>query len=167
MLIATNSDAQTALLALANDITATETTQVPQIGTTSGIFGWLGITSPGSAGVQQAANDLLNDLATRVQNLYSSFDGSDTPLTAQQVAQMKLVQQQVIDERAEVQSIISDLDWTFGQFVSDTLTAAKNLSDQVVNKVATGLGLNWTVVKIGGGILAVILGYAAYRRVRG
>jgi hypothetical protein len=167
MLIATNSDAQTALLALANDITATETTQVPQIGTTTGLFGWLGITSPGSAGVQQAANDSLNDLANRVQNLYSSFDSSDTPLTAQQVAQMKLIQQQVIDERAEVQSIISDLDWTFGEFLVDTLTAAKNLSDQVVNKVATGLGLNWTVVKIGGGILAVILGYAVYRRVRG
>lgn len=168
MLIATNTDAQAALLGLANDITATETTQVPQIGTTSGLFGWLGISSPGSGDTQQAALDLLNQLAGYVQDEYATLnDGSDRPLTSQEVAKLKLIQSQVLDARATVQSTISDLDWSFGDLVSDTISSAKNLADTAVNAVSKGLGINWTYVEIGGAVLAVILVYALYRRVRG
>lgn len=167
MLIQTNADAQAALLQLANDITNTETTQVPQIGQTSGLFGWLGITSPGSSDTQQAALDLLNQLAGYVQDLYSQLDGSDTPLTAQQIAKMQLTQSQVVDARSTVQSTISDLDWSFGQVVSDTASAIKNITDQAVNLAAKGLGINWTYVEIGGALLGVLLVYALYRRVSG
>lgn len=167
MLIQTQADAQQALLQLANDITNTETTQVPQIGNATGLFGWLGIQSPGSGDTQQAALDLLNQLAGYVQDEYASLDGSATPLTAQQVAKMQLIQKQVMDARETVQSTISDLDWSFGQIISDGITIAANVADQAIQAGAKALGVNWTVVKIGGGVLAAVLIYALYRRVRG
>lgn len=167
MLIQTNADAQSALLQLASDITNTETTQVPQIGNASGVLGWLGIQSPGSGGTQQAALDLLNQLAGYVQDEYAALDSSDTPLTAYHVAKMKLIQSQVADARSTVQSTISDLDWSFGELAADALTAIKNITDSAVDLASKGLGINWTYVKIGGGVLVAILAYALYRRVRG
>jgi hypothetical protein len=168
MLIQTTGDAQAALLSLANDITNTETTQVPQIGVADGgIFGFLGINSPGSGNVQEAAISLLNQLAGYVQDEYGALAGEDRPLTAQEVAKMKLIRDQVVDARATVQSVISDLDWSFGQLVSDAVIAAGELADKTVQAVAKATGLNWTLVKIGGGVLALVLGYALYRRVRG
>jgi hypothetical protein len=167
VLIQTQGDAQAALLALANDITNAETTQVPQIGATGGVFGFLGINSPGSGDTQQAALDLLNQLAGYVQDEYASFDNADATLTAQQVAKMQLIQSQVVEARATVQSTISDLDWSFGQFVSDTFSAARNLADQAVQGGAKFLGLTWRQVQIIGAIVAGVLVYGAYRRVRG
>lgn len=168
MLIQTNVDATIALNALAQDITNTETTQVPQIGVaSSGLFSWLGINSPGSGDTQQAALDLLNQLAGYVMDEYAALAGPERPLTAQEVAKLKLIRDQVVDARTTVQSVISDLDWSFGQLVEDTLTAAGELADKTVQAVAKVTGLNWTWVKIGGGVLGVVLVYALYRRVRG
>lgn len=168
MLIQTNLDAQIALQSLANDITNTETTQVPQIGVpTSGLFSWLGINAPGSGETQDAAISLLNQLANYVTDEYSQLQGEERPLTAQEVAKLKLIRAQVVDARDTVQSVISDLDWSFGQLVEDTITAAGELADKTVNAVANATGLNWTWVKIGGFALGVVLVYAVYRRVRG
>lgn len=168
MLISTNADAQAALTQLAFDITATKTTQVPQIGTADGgLFGFLGLNSPGSSDVQAAANVLLDQLAGYVQDTFASVDDSDTPLNAQQIAKMQLTQSQVMDARSTVQSVISDLDWSFGQLVSDSLAAAANLADKATGAVVGGLGLNWTVVKVGLGIAAAGLCYAVFLRVRG
>jgi hypothetical protein len=167
MLISTNADARAALLQLATDITNTETTQVPQIGNATGLFGWLGIQSPGSGDTQQAALDLLNQLAGYVQDEFGALSDTDTPLSAQQIAKMQLIQKQVMDARETVQSTISDLDWSFGQILSDGITIAANAADQAVQAAAKTLGINWTIVKIGGGVLAAILVYALYRRVRG
>jgi hypothetical protein len=168
MLIQTNADAQEALQELANDITATKTTQVPQIGVADGgLFGFLGLNSPGSSDVQAEANSLLDQLAGYVQDEYDALDGSDTPLTDQQIAKMKLIQSQVQDARSTVQSTISDLDWTFGQFVSDSISAAVNIADTAAGAVAGGLGINWTVAKIGIAVALAGLGYALFLRVRG
>lgn len=167
MLIETNSDAREALLELQNDITNTINTQVPQIGASDGIFGFFGLSSPGSSGTRDAANSLLAQLAGYAQDEYAALDDSDTPLTSQQVAKLKLIRTQVQDARSTVQSTISDLDWSFGTLVSDSVSAAANLADRATNAVVNGLGLNWTVVKIGGGVLVAALIYAAYRRVRG
>ena len=168
MLIATQSDAHIALQQLANDITNTETTQVPQIGVSDGgLFGFLGINSPGSAETRQAAIDLLNQLAGYVQDFDFTLDGSDTPLTSQQVAKMKLIQSQVTDARATVQSTISDLDWSFGDFVSDSLSAARNIADQAVKGGANLLGLTWRQVQILGVVVAGVVVYGLYRRVAG
>ncbi len=167
MLIQTNADARIALQALANDISNTTTTQVPQIGVSEGLFGWLGINSPGSTDVQNAAISVLNQLAGYVLDLYSQLDDSDTPLTANQIAHMKLIQKQVTDERVEVQSIISDLDWSFGDLVSDSLTAARNIADNAVKNAAPLLGLSWRQVQIAGAIAAAVVVFALYRRVSG
>jgi hypothetical protein len=167
LLIQTQADAQIALQGLANDIINTKTTQVPQIGVSDGLFGWLGINSPGSSETRDAANSLLDQLAGYVQDMYASLDGSDTPLTAQQVAKLQLIRSQVVDARSTVQSVISDLDWSFGQLVSDSLSAARNLADQAVQGGAKLLGLTWTQVQIVGGLVAGLLVYGLYRRVRG
>src|SRR5690349_1468130 len=151
MLIQTNADARIALNALAIDITNTETTQVPQIGvSTSGLFSWLGINSPGSGETQQAAIDLLNQLAGYVMDEFSALEGEERPLTDHEIAKMKLIRDQVVDARTTVQSVISDLDWSFGHLVGDALTAAGELADKTVQAVAKVTGLNWTLVKIGG-----------------
>lgn len=168
MLIQTNVDAQIALQQLATDITNTETTQVPQIGVASGgLFGFLGINSPGSGDLQAAALSLLDQLAGYVMDEYAALAGDERPLTAQEVAKMQLIRSQVVDARSTVQSIISDLDWSFGQLVSDAVTAAGELADKTVQAVAKATGLNWTWVKIGGAGLGLLLVYALYRRVRG
>lgn len=168
MLIQTQADARAALQELANDITHTETTQVPQIGVASGgLFGFLGLDQPGSAETRQAAIDLLNQLAGYVEDLYSVLGDDNTALTAQQIAKMKLTKSQVVDARDQVQSIISELDWSFGEIIEDGVTLAANLADKAVQTGANLLGLNWTVVKIGGAVLLVVLGIAAYKRVRG
>lgn len=167
MLIQTQGDATNALTQLAFDITNTKTTQVPQIGVSSGIFGFLGINSPGSSDTRDAANSLLDQLAGYVQDMVSSLDGSDTPLTAQQIAKMKLIQSQVVDARATVQSTISDLDWSFGDLVSDSLSAARNIADQAVQGGAKLLGLTWTQVQIVAGVAVAAVIFGLYRRVRG
>ncbi len=168
MLIQTQADARAALQELANDITHTKTTQVPQIGVSDGgLFGFLGLNSPGSSDVRDSANTLLDQLAGYVLDLYSVLADTDAALTEQQIAKMKLTRSQVVDARAEVQSIISDLDWSFGEILYDGVTIAANFADKAVQAGANALGLNWTVVKIGGAVLLVVLGYAAYRRVRG
>lgn len=168
MLIQTQADARIALQALANDISNTTTTQVPQIGAADGgLFGWLGINSPGSTDTQNAAIALLNQLATYVLDLYSQLDDTGTQLTAQQVAKMKLIQSQVADARTTVQSVISDLDWSFGQLVSDSISAARNIAAQAVQGGAKFLGLSWTQVEILGAIVAGVLVYGLYRRVAG
>jgi len=168
LLIQTQDDATTALTQLAFDITAAKTTQVPQIGVADGgIFGWLGINSPGSAETREAADSLLDQLAGYVQDEVASFDDPAATLTAQQVAKMKLIRSQVIDARATVQSIISDLDWSFGQLLGDSLAAARNIADQAVQGGAKFLGLSWTQVQILLGITAGVVVYGVYRRVRG
>lgn len=168
MLIQTQQDAIDALTQVAFDITATKTTQVPQIGVAEGgLFGFLGINAPGSAAVQQAANDTLDQLASYVQRLVGNFDTPTATLTAQQVAQMKLIQSQVVDARASVQSLISEMDWTFGDLVADSLTAARNLADKAVQGGANLLGLSWTQVQIILGVAAGAVVYGVYRRVRG
>ena len=167
MLIQTEADARQALLSLANDITNTETTQVPQIGNASGLFGFLGIQSPGSGQTQQAALDLLNQLAGYVMDEYNALSDGPTPLSAYHVEKMKLIKSQVADARSTVQSTISDLDWSFGEVVYDGITIAANAVDKTVQAASQALGINWTWVKIGGAVLGVILVYAAYRRVRG
>lgn len=167
MLIQTEADARQALLSLANDITNTETTQVPQIGNASGVLGWFGIQAPGSAETQAAANSLLDQLAGYVLDEYNALSDGPTPLSAYHVAKMKLIQAQVMDARATVQSTISDLDWSFGQIIEDGITIAANAADKAVQAAAHGLGINWTVAKIGLGALGVLLVFALYKRVRG
>lgn len=168
MLIQTQADARIALQSLANDISNTTTTQVPQIGVSDGgLFGWLGINSPGSTDVQNAAIAALNQLATYVLNLYAELEDSATPLTAQQIAKMKALQSEVVDERSFVQSTISDLDWSFGDLVGDSISAARNIADKAVKGGANLLGLSWTQVQILGAVVAGVVVYAIYRRVAG
>lgn len=168
MLIQNEADAQIALQQLANDIVNTANTQVPQIGVADGgLFGWLGINNPGSAETRQAANDLLSQLGGYVQDMYASLDGSDTPLTAQQTAKMKLIQSQVADARDTVQSVISALDWSFGNLALDSLAQARNLADQAVEGGSKLLGLTWTQVRILGAVVAGVVVYGLYRRVAG
>jgi hypothetical protein len=168
MLIQTQADARIALQQLANDIVNTANTQVPQIGVADGgLFGWLGINNPGSAETRQAANDLLAQLGGYVQDMYASVDDSDVPLTVQQVAKMKLIQDQVADARDTVQSVISALDWSFGNLVVDSLAQARNLAAQAVQGGSKLLGLSWTQVRILGAVATGVVVYAVYRRVSG
>lgn len=168
MLIQTQADARIALQGLANDISNTTTTQVPQIGVSDGgLFGFLGINSPGSVDVQNAAIDALNQLAQYVLNLYSQLEDVPTPLTAQQIAKMKALQSEVADERTFVQSTISDLDWSFGDLVGDSISAARNIAANAVQGGAKFLGLSWTQVQILGAIVGGVVVYGIYRRVAG
>jgi len=168
MLIQTQGDAQTALQSLANDITNTLTTQVPQIGVADGgLFGWLGINAPGSAETRAAADSLLNQLAGYVMDFYATLDDPAAPLTSQQVAKMKLIRSQVVDARATVQSVISELNWSFGDLVLDSLAAARELADKAVQGGVNLLGLKWWQVEVLGGVVAAVVVYGVYRRVRG
>jgi hypothetical protein len=162
VVINTNADARAALLQLASDITNTETTQVPQIGLGTGVLGYLGINQPGSSETQAAALSLLDQLANTVMSTYGQLDDSETPLTTQQIAQMQLIQKQVIDARGEIGLAISDVDWSLGGIFDDAIVNAENYATQAISAVSKAVGINWTFVAIGVGAILI---FVAWRKV--
>jgi hypothetical protein len=157
--LVTNADAAAALQVLVIDVNqaAQDAATIGQ--TTIGLVGLAPSTVglPGGADAQQAALSLLTQLASQILRVNGTIDGSDTPLTADQIAQLQLLQKQVIDARSAVGLTISDVNWTFGEFVADVATQATNLASQAVGAVSSALGINWTTVTIGLVVAGVVV----------
>jgi hypothetical protein len=163
MLLQTQGDGWNAVQQLLTDISATAS-QVSQASSSSNFLsGFFG-----GDDVAGAAASLLAQLSDSAGRAAADLGGDATaPLTDEQVARLKELQSEVISDRKLVGQAISSVDWTFGQFVSDVANQTANIASQAVAAVSSGLGINWTVVEIGAALLAAVLAYALYRRVRG
>lgn len=163
MLIATQGDARTALDGLLTDIQAT----IGQVSAANASSNWF-TGFFGADAVASSAATLLQQLSAAATSAAAAIDGDDgDPVTPDQVARLKELQQEVISDRKLVQQAISSVDWTFGDFLADVGTTTVNLASQTVAAVAQATGVNWTWVKIGVAAIGVVLVYALYSRVSG
>ncbi len=167
MLIQTQADALAALQQAQTDLQNTQSQLQVAYTNSQGFFAKLSGTAISDA-TNSDAQGLISDLEDLLTTILNSLGGNDSdPLLQPQVDAMKSLQSQIINARSIVNQVISNVDWTFGDYVSDLGTTAVNTASQVVGAISKGLGINWTYVKIGGGVLGVVLVYALYRRVRG
>lgn len=174
MLIATNSDALQALLQLNNDLQDTAQKlagAAVYVDEQNNLPGAIGL---GASLYNSGAEDLTGQAAQLVLGLeqdvvteMSQFDGSSTPITDQQRTDLQNLQQLVIQARSAVNSTISTVDWTFGSLASDAVTIVQNTASQAAGAISKALGINWTYVEIGGAVVAAVLVYALFLRVRG
>jgi hypothetical protein len=171
VLIATQHDALVALNQLGLDVNAAAQNALTigkmpvPLGSIFGLGG-LGATSPGADDTQQAALSLLTTIAQYILSVDATLTDDDTPLTDVQTQQMQELQREVLDARSTIGSTISDLNWTFGDLVNDTITSVQNLAGQAVGAVSDAFGVNWTYVKIGAAVVGVVVLIAVYRSVR-
>lgn len=164
MLISTQGDARAAMQQLNSDILASAT----DVGSAYAGSNLLTDITGGDM-VEQSAAMILNQLAQSWIAAFDTLDGADgDALTDDQVARLRELQQEVIDDRKLVGEAISSVDWTFGDFVGDVGTQTANLISQGVAQIKTALpSIPWTAIEIGLGAVAVVVVYAIYRRVSG
>lgn len=163
MQLVTVGDGLLAVQSLSNDIVTTMQSVVSTQSSGNFITGWFGGDMVASQSIS-----LLQQLATYAQTAAADLGGDPTqPLDAEQINRLQVLQSEVIEDRALIGQAISSVDWTYGDLVSDVATQTQNLASQAVAAVSTGLGINWTLVEIGGAVLAVVLAVALYKRVRG
>lgn len=156
MQIATVGDAMSALQQVNADLITT--TNNISAASSSSYFSWL---IPGNSELATTAYSVVSELNNFVGRILSELNGIDysTPLTAQQTAEMKELQTEVISDRKEIQQSISAVDWTFGGIFDDAATIIENTASQAVTGVSSALGINWTAIAIVGAvILALYLG---------
>ncbi len=119
--------------------------------------------------VEQSSAAILNQLAQSWIAAFGTLSGDDAdPLTDEQVARLRELQQEVIDDRRLVGQAISSVDWTFGDFVGDVGTQVVNVVSQGVAKIKGAVpSIPWVAIEIGAAAVGLVIVYAIYRRVSG
>jgi len=160
MLLSTVGDARAAMLQLNSDIQATATQVAATYASSNGLTQAIGGNM-----VEEAAAQVLQGLASTWLDVNNRITGDDSdPLSDDQIAALRTLQSEVIDDRAAVGRAISSVDWTYGDFAADVATQTANLFGQAVSKVADLTGINWTWVKIGLAVGAgAVVFYAGWR----
>lgn len=164
MLISTQGDARAAMQALNADIVAS----AADVGSAYASSNLLTDELGGNM-VEQSAASILNQLAQSWIAAFNTLAGSDEiPLTDDQIARLRELQQEVIDDRRLVGQAISSVDWTFGDFVGDVGTQAANLVSQGVAQIKAAVpSVPWVAIEITLAAIGVVIVYAVYRRVSG
>lgn len=166
MQINTVGDALAALQQAQNDIGATQAS-ITSAYNSQGLFAVIS-GSAISAGVEQSSLALLGSLDDFLLSILNSLGGADSdPLAQPQAQAMQSLQSQIIAARSTIGQVISQVDWTFGDFLADVGTTAVNVGSQAVAAVAAATGISWTWVKIGGAVLGAVVLYAVFVRVSG
>lgn len=117
-----------------------------------------GKTLLGTTDLADSAHSLVTQLQNRLDSvqLDVAFLDPSTQLNAQQLAEIQQLQQQVISDRALIGSTISSVDWTYGNFLDDTVSSVENEASQLVTAVTP----SWpTWILIGAGIAIVVVLY--------
>lgn len=161
-LLQTQGDGWNAVEQVLTDISTTAQQVSAASSSSNFITGFFGADT-----VSQTALSLLTQLSNAATAAAADLGGDPTaPLTAEQIARLQELQNEVISDRKLIGQAISSVDWTFGDLVSDSVTQAGNLASQAVAAVSSGLNINWTVVEIGLAVAAVVVAVALYKRVR-
>jgi hypothetical protein len=167
MLIQTQADALAALGQAQTDLQNTQSQLQVAYTNSQGFFANLSGTAISST-TNSDAQGLISDLEDLLTTILNSLGGNDSdPLLQPQIDAMKSLQTQIINARSIVNQVISNVDWTFGDYLGDLGTTAVNTASQAVGAISKGLGINWTYVKWGLAIGGVILFIGLYQRVRG
>lgn len=164
MLISTQGDARAAMQQLNSDILASAA-DVGSVYAGSNLLTDLA----GGDMVEQSSASILNQLAQSWIATFETLNGADgDTLTDDQIARLRELQQEVIDDRKLVGQAISSVDWTFGDFVGDVGTQTANLISQGVAQIKQAIpSVPWAAIEIGLAAVGVVVVYAIYRRVSG
>ncbi len=155
--IATVGDAVDALGVVLNDLQSTKN-NVDAAANSS----WWSMMIPGNGDLATQSYSLITQMTDYAGRILSEINGLDpsTPLTTQQIAQMKELQQEVIDGRKLIGQSISAVNWTFGGIFADATTIIENTASQAVAGVSSTLGINWTAVMLVlGGVVIFLIWY--------
>lgn len=152
--LVTATDAQTALLQVQNDIVDVLAKLNARTQDSSSFLGWA--YTDDLTGSSLALINQLQTYANQIDAEVATMRPLDE-LTPQIIAQLKELQKEVIDDRASVNDVISDVDWTFGGIFDDATTQIENWGSQAVSAVSGSLGINWTYVAIALGAIVIFL----------
>jgi hypothetical protein len=167
VLIQTQADALAALGQAQTDLQNTQSQLQLAYTNSQGLFSKLS-GSAISATTNSDAQQLISDLEDFLTSILNSLGGNDSdPLAQPQIDAMQSLQSQIIGARSTVNQVISQVDWSFGDYVGDFATTAVNTASQAVGAISKGLGINWTYVEWGLAAGGLILFFALYQRVRG
>lgn len=126
--------------------------------------------SPFGSALNGGTADVISSAAATIQSLVVTESGlmttllmdgdPTTPLTAQQMSALQALQQAVIDSRSSVGSIVSNVDWTYGNLFDDTITSIENDASQAYQNAKKALTPSWsTWLLVGVGIAIVVVLY--------
>lgn len=168
MLIQTQADALAALGQAQTDLTNTQSqlqvAYAKSQGSTAATLSGSAITPE----TYSTAQGLIADLENLLITILDSLGGDDSaPLQPAQIDAMKSLQSQIINARGIVNGVISQVDWSFGDYVSDFGTTAVNTASQAAGAISKGLGISWQYVEYGlaagAALLVLYIGYRVLR----